>query len=107
MQTARYGLAVAYCAWSVGSAKVPMEKGACMRRSIVGVALGALLTIVLIVAAGPWMQAQFGIGLKLSAPSATEWMLLGAVLLAGLLASGVPGLRAYRLSLADGLSPRT
>jgi putative ABC transport system permease protein len=73
----------------------------------IGVTLGVLLTVVLIVAAGPWMQAQFGIGLKLSAPSATEWMLLGAVLLAGLLASGVPGLRAYRLSLADGLSPRT
>ena len=72
-----------------------------------GVALGVLLTIALIVAAGPWLQAQFGIGLKLSAPSANEWLLLVSVLLAGLLASGVPGLRAYRLSLADGLSPRT
>jgi putative ABC transport system permease protein len=33
--------------------------------------------------------------------------LLASVLLAGLLASLIPGLRAYRLSLADGLSPRT
>jgi putative ABC transport system permease protein len=53
------------------------------------------------------MQAQFGIGLKLSTPSATEWALLASVLVAGLLASLIPGLRAYRLSLADGLSPRT
>lgn len=75
--------------------------------TVIGVAIGVLLTIVLIAAAGPWVQAQFGIGLKLSAPSATESALLASVLTAGLLASLIPGLRAYRLSLADGLSPRT
>jgi putative ABC transport system permease protein len=75
--------------------------------TLIGVAIGVVLTIVLIAAAGPWMQAQFGIGLKLSAPSATESALLASVLVAGLLASLIPGLRAYRLSLADGLSPRT
>jgi putative ABC transport system permease protein len=32
---------------------------------------------------------------------------MAAVLAGGLLASLVPGWRAYRLSLADGLSPRT
>jgi putative ABC transport system permease protein len=32
---------------------------------------------------------------------------VAAVLAAGMLASLVPGWRAYRLSLADGLSPRT
>jgi putative ABC transport system permease protein len=75
--------------------------------TLIGVAMGVLLTVALIAAAGPWMQAQFGIGLKLSAPSLTEWGLLTSVLVAGLLASLIPGLRAYRLSLADGLSPRT
>ena len=49
---------------------------------------------------------RFGIGLKLSAPTVEQWLLLGAVVLAGFLASLVPGWRAYRLSLADGLSPR-
>ena len=53
------------------------------------------------------MQAQYGIAVKLSAPTTTQWMLIGALLAAGLLASLIPGLRAYRLSLADGLSPRT
>ena len=33
--------------------------------------------------------------------------LFGAAVAAGMLASLVPGWRAYRLSLADGLSPRT
>jgi putative ABC transport system permease protein len=61
---------------------------------------------VLIVGAGPWIQQRFGIALKLSAPTLTQWVLLGGIVSAGLLASLVPGWRAYRLSLADGLSPR-
>jgi putative ABC transport system permease protein len=75
--------------------------------TLLGVALGSLLTVVLVVAAGPWIQSQFGIGLKLSAPTGSQWLLLGLIVLAGLLASLVPGFRAYRMSLADGLSPRT
>ena len=46
------------------------------------------------------------VGLSLGLPRAGEWMLLAAVVLAGVLAALVPGWRAYRLSLADGLSPR-
>jgi putative ABC transport system permease protein len=71
------------------------------------VALGSLLTVVFIAVAGSWMQTRFGITLQLSAPTGTQWLVLGSVVLAGLLASLVPALRAYRLSLADGLSPRT
>ena len=75
--------------------------------TLIGAGLGVLATAALIVGAGPWIQTQFGITLKLSAPTLAQWILLGSVLLAGLLASLVPGWRAYRLSLADGLSPRT
>ena len=75
--------------------------------TLIGAGLGVLATAALIVGAGPWIQTQFGIALKLSAPTLAQWILLGGVLLAGLLASLVPGWRAYRLSLADGLSPRT
>lgn len=71
-----------------------------------GVLLGALLAALGIVLLGPWLQAEHGLALRLSAPTAREWLLAGAVLLAGALASLLPGLRAYRLSLADGLSPR-
>ena len=74
--------------------------------TLLGVALGTLATAVSIVLAGPWVQMRFGIGLKLSAPTVEQWLLLAAVVLAGLLASLVPGWRAYRLSLANGLSPR-
>jgi putative ABC transport system permease protein len=75
--------------------------------TLVGALCGALAAALAIALAGPWVQTRFGIALQLSAPTATQWTLLGAVLLAGMLASLVPGWRAYRLSLADGLSPRS
>ncbi len=74
--------------------------------TLLGALLGVLATVAAIVAAGPWLQERFGIGLTLSAPTAEQWLLLAAVLAAGFTASLVPGWRAYRLSLADGLSPR-
>ena len=73
----------------------------------IGALLGALMSLAGVLLAGPWVQTKFGIGLQLSAPTATQWGLFAAILLAGMLASLVPGWRAYRLSLADGLSPRT
>jgi putative ABC transport system permease protein len=75
--------------------------------TLLGAALGALLTFGFIVLAGPWLQSRFGITLQLSPPNPSQWMLLGAIIAAGLVASLVPGWRAYRLSLVDGLSPRT
>jgi len=75
--------------------------------TLFGAALGALGSVLLVVLGAPWVQQQFGIALRLSAPTAMQWALLGAVLAAGMLASLVPGFRAYRLSLADGLSPRS
>ena len=74
--------------------------------TLLGAALGVALTALLIAIAGPWIQSRFGIAMQLSAPTVTQWAWLGSVLLAGLAASMVPALRAYRLSLSDGLSPR-
>jgi putative ABC transport system permease protein len=71
-----------------------------------GAAIGIVASVLLIALAGPWAQTRFGIALRLAPPSGAEWALLGAVFAAGVLASLVPGLRAYRLSLADGLSPK-
>ena len=74
--------------------------------TLLGVLLGAAAVAVAVLAAAPWLQAHYGIVLTLAAPTAAQWALAGAVLAAGFLASLVPGWRAYRLSLADGLSPR-
>lgn len=71
-----------------------------------GVVLGVLLAQLGMALAAPWLQQELGIRLQMSAPLPTQWALLASVLLAGLLASLGPAWRAYRLSLADGLSPR-
>ena len=44
--------------------------------------------------------------MSLTEPTLNEWLLLASLIAAGWLASLLPGIRAYRLSLADGLSPR-
>jgi putative ABC transport system permease protein len=75
--------------------------------TLAGATLGVAAVAAAVVTLAPWLQSAYGITLRLSAPTSVQWGLLAAVLAAGLLASLVPGWRAYRLSLADGLSPRS
>ncbi len=75
--------------------------------TVLGSLLGALVSVLAMALAGPWLQTRFGITLQAAAPTATQWALWGAIIAAGMLAGLIPGLRAYRLSLADGLSPRS
>jgi putative ABC transport system permease protein len=72
----------------------------------VGALAGLAAVVVASVAAGPSLQAQFGLSLGSAWPTAAEWRLVGAVVAAGFVASLVPALRAYRMSLSDGLTPR-
>ncbi|KDM92547.1 ABC transporter permease [Photobacterium galatheae] len=53
-----------------------------------------------------WLLDTFGLYLPIQAPTPYEWMLMGMILLAGMLTSLIPALRAYRLSLADGMTIR-
>lgn len=73
---------------------------------LAGCLLGVLVVQGAALALGPWLQAQHGLLLTARMLSATEWMLLGGVLVATLVASLVPGVRAYRQSLADGMTIR-
>ncbi|NUU00949.1 ABC transporter permease [Herbaspirillum robiniae] len=73
---------------------------------LAGVALGVLLLTVLLLALGPTLASQFGIALQPAWPAAGELQLLLWTVVAGFAASLLPGLRAYRLSLSDGLTPR-
>ncbi len=70
-----------------------------------GVLLGAALLAAGIVALGPLLR-EYGVHLALRPPTASEWGLVVSILTTGLLASLVPGWRAWRISLADGLTPR-
>ena len=84
--------------------------GLLVLEALVLAAAGAVLGLALlyggIAASQGWVQAQYGLYLPLALPSAYEWSLLGAILGAALLMGAVPAWRAYRQSLADGLSIR-
>lgn len=74
--------------------------------TLAAVVVGVALLAVLSAALGPWAQAHYGLTLSVALPDGEEVKLLGWVVLVGTLASLLPGWRAYRLSLADGLTPR-
>lgn len=74
--------------------------------TLAGALCGTGLLAVLTFALGPWLAAEYGLNLKLALPSQEELRLLGMVVVVGTLASLLPGYRAYRLSLADGLTPK-
>lgn len=56
--------------------------------------------------ARPIIQTQLGLFLPIHSPSAHEYMLIGAAIGAGLLVGLIPAYRAYRFSLADGMTIR-
>jgi putative ABC transport system permease protein len=69
----------------------------------IGAVIGLGLLYLGLVVAQPVVDAQFGLWLPIEAPSLRElWVLLGVVA-AGAIVSMVPALRAYRMSLADGM----
>jgi putative ABC transport system permease protein len=74
--------------------------------ALAGVLLGLLLLYLGIAGAQGYVQANYGLYLPLNLPTRYEWTLLGAILSAALLMGCVPAWRAYRQSLADGLSIR-
>ena len=74
--------------------------------ALAGTVCGLVLLYGCIAAAQGYVQANYGLYLPLSLPSAYEWTLLASILGAALLMGTVPAWRAYRQSLADGLSIR-
>ncbi len=74
--------------------------------TLTGIVLGLGLLYGLLLIARPIIAAWYGIYIALGGPTAHELLLLGIVLLAGFVVGLLPGYRAYKLSLADGLSIR-
>lgn len=74
--------------------------------TFLGVLLGLALLYGLLFVGQPIIESRFGIFIDIGFLSSYEWMLLGAVLGSGILVGSIPSYRAYRLSLADGLSVR-
>ena len=74
--------------------------------TLAGVVLGTGLLYLLMFALRPVIDARFGLHLAIGAPSAAEGIMLAAIVGAGFLAGSLPAWRAYRRSLADGMTVR-
>jgi len=72
----------------------------------VGAALGMALLYAGLAVAQPLVDTAFGLWLPIVAPTLREVAVLGGVIVAAGAASLLPALRAYRLSLADGMMVR-
>lgn len=72
----------------------------------IGAALGLGLLYIGLFIGQPMIDATFGIWLPLTPPTLREVWVLVAVVCAGAIVSMVPAVRAYRISLADGMMVR-
>ena len=74
--------------------------------ALLGAAIGVALLYAGLAIGQPLVSREFGLHLPIGALAPADWRLLAAVVLAGVIIGGIPAFRAYRLSLADGLSMR-
>ncbi len=74
--------------------------------TISGIVLGVVFLYTIMWFARPFIDARFGLYLPIEIIRKDEWFLLGGIAAAGALVSLLPALRAYRQSLADGMTVR-
>jgi putative ABC transport system permease protein len=72
---------------------------------LVGLLLGFVIQQMGLYLSSQWLRESFGLSVSLGLPSGQTLLMLAALFLGVLVAAFVPALRAYRLSLADGLNP--
>lgn len=74
--------------------------------ALTGIALGVLMYSALVAAASTLLHDRCGLSIQIGWPDAAALSWLGAMLLSALVISLFPAWRAYRRSLADGLTIR-
>ena len=72
-----------------------------------GVALGIVLLYATLLLVRPYIDTLYGLHLPIEPLKPAEWATLGMIVVAGGAAGLLPALRAYRLSVADGMTVRT
>ena len=74
--------------------------------ALLGVILGLLVLYTVLLLARPLIESQFGLFITIGFPGTRDLTILGLIVGAGFLVGIVPAIRAYRYSLADGMSIR-
>jgi putative ABC transport system permease protein len=80
--------------------------GEALLLSLLGIAFGLLLLYTGLALAQPYIENHYGLYLPIGLPALREWFILGLVGTSSLIIGLIPGYRAYRYSLADGMSIR-
>lgn len=84
--------------------------GLLVLEAVLMVALGAILGLALLYlglfVGQPLIDSAFGLWLPIEAPTLRELWAMFGVVVSGAIVSMVPALRAYRMSLADGMMVR-
>ncbi|HEX9881782.1 MAG TPA: ABC transporter permease [Hyphomicrobium sp.] len=75
--------------------------------TLAGVLVGVALLYGSLIVLQPYVDRTYGLQLAIDAPTRRELLTLVSIVVAGFLAGLLPAMRAYRLSLADGMTVRT
>lgn len=68
---------------------------------------GVVLLYVALIALQPFIDRAYGLHIAIDVPTRDQLIVLAGIVAAGFVAGLLPALRAYRLSLADGMTVRT
>jgi putative ABC transport system permease protein len=74
---------------------------------LLGVLTGVALLYGALLGLQPYIDRVYGLTIAIEPLKRSEWISLAGIVLAGILAGLLPAFRAYRLSLADGMTVRT
>lgn len=72
-----------------------------------GALVGIVIAQFVLLAASPWIEATYGLGLSIEPPGLYDLALVGLVTASAMLAGLVPAYAAYRNSIADGVAVKT
>ena len=75
--------------------------------TLCGVVLGTVLLYVALIVLQPFIDRTYGLHIAIDPPTQDQLTILAGIVVAGFVAGLLPALRAYRLSLADGMTVRT
>jgi len=72
--------------------------------SLSGIIAGLVMLYTSLIIAQPYIETSYGLFLSIGLPASREWLMMALIGMCGLVIGLIPGYRAYRYSLADGLS---
>ena len=75
--------------------------------TFLGTALGTALLYVALALLQPFIDRTYGLHIAIDPPTQDQLTVLAGIVIAGFAAGLLPALRAYRMSLADGMTVRT